>query len=96
MQFRVDSDAVAVAAAQTRACAEEVSTQVSAMMAHLNSLQSNWTGTASGSFAALAQQWRATQAQVEQALRQIGVQLDVASQTYAQAEAQSAALFAGA
>lgn len=95
MQFQVDSDAVALAANQTRACAEEVSAQVSAMMAHLNTLQETWTGAASGAFAALAAQWRATQATVEDNLRQIGMQLDSASQTYSQAETNAAALFAG-
>lgn len=94
MQFQVDSEAVALAANQTRACAEEVSGQVSAMMANLVNLQATWTGTASGAFEALAQQWRATQATVEDNLRQISLQLDTASQTYAQAEANAASLFA--
>ena len=96
MQFQADSDAVAAAGAQTRACAEEVSAQVSAMMANLTALQESWTGAASGAFAALAAQWRATQATVEDNLRQIGLQLDTASANYAEAESNAAALFAGA
>ncbi|MCI6585459.1 MAG: WXG100 family type VII secretion target [Mobiluncus porci] len=96
MQFQVDSEAVALAASQTRACAEAVSAQVSAMMANLVNLQSTWTGNASGAFESLAQQWRATQATVEDNLRQIGLQLDTASQTYAQAETTAASLFATA
>lgn len=94
MQFQVDSEAVALAATQTRACAEEVSGQVSAMMANLVNLQSTWTGAASGAFESLAQQWKATQSVVEENLRQIAMQLDLASQTYSQAESNATSLFA--
>lgn len=94
MQLQVDSEAVSVASSQTQACAEEVRNQVSAMMANLVNLQSTWTGTASAAFESLAQQWRATQTVVEDNLRQIGLQLAAASQTYAQAESQAASLFA--
>ena len=95
MQFQVDSDAVAAAGAQTRACAEEGSAQVSAMMANLNALQSVWTGAASGAFASLAAQWRATQATVEANLREIASALDAASANYVEAESSATALFAG-
>ena len=93
MRYQVDSDAVAVAAGQTRACAESISSQVAAMMGHLTGLQESWVGSASSAFASLAAQWRAT---IEDNLRQIGLQLDAASQTYSQAEQTSTALFAGA
>lgn len=96
MRYQVDSDAVAVAAGQTRACAESISSQVAAMMGHLTGLQESWVGSASSAFASLAAQWRATQATIEDNLRQIGLQLDAASHTYSQAEQTSTALFAGA
>ncbi|WP_371151496.1 WXG100 family type VII secretion target [Buchananella felis] len=95
MRFQVDSAEVAAAAARTRASMGSISAEVSAMMSHLTALQSSWTGSASAAFAAVAEEWRATQAVVESNLEMIGLQLDAAANTYSAAESQAAGMFGG-
>lgn len=92
-RFQVDSTEVARAAALTRASTAGIREEVGAMMAHLAALQSGWTGTAAAAFAGCAEQWRATQAQVESSLEQITQALDTASRTYAEAESSAQSLF---
>ena len=92
-RFQVDSAEVAQAAAVTRASTAAIRGEVSAMMGHLTQLQGTWTGSASAAFAGCAEQWRATQAQVDAALEQITLALDTASRTYAEAEAAAHGLF---
>lgn len=94
VRFQVDSAEVAQAAAQTRVATSAIRGEVAAMMAHLVQLQSGWTGEASVAFGTCADQWRATQAQVEASLEQITVALDAASRTYADAEVNAQGLFA--
>jgi 6 kDa early secretory antigenic target len=93
-RFQVDSAEVALAAAQTRTTTSTIRAEVTAMMNHLVQLQATWTGTASAAFGSCADQWRATQAQVEASLEQITLALDTASRTYADAEASAQGLFA--
>ena len=93
--FVVDPEQVAASAARVTATGERIRAEVGIMMADLLALQGSWGGVASANFADCAAQWRATQAQVETALDAIGVQLATAAGVYADAEAQSAALFTG-
>ena len=93
-RFQVDSAELGAAGAATRGCAERISGEVAAMMAHLNSLEGSWVGAASVAFGQCAAQWRATQAQVETSLLQISAALDGASGTYSDAETRAASLFA--
>ncbi|MPV38096.1 WXG100 family type VII secretion target [Georgenia subflava] len=93
-RFQVDSAEVALAAAQTRTTTSTIRAEVAAMMNHLLQLQASWTGTAAAAFGGCADQWRATQAQVESSLEQITLSLDAASRTYADAEASAQGLFA--
>ena len=92
--FAVDPAEVARCSTLVRASAETLRAEVQAMMAHISALEASWSGVASNQFSAVAAQWRATQVTVEQSLDEIGAQLSVAATTYADAEAQSSALFA--
>ncbi|HLT84023.1 MAG TPA: WXG100 family type VII secretion target [Phototrophicaceae bacterium] len=94
-RFEVDSGEVHAAAARARQSAAAVHAEVAGMMAQLLDLQSTWSGAAAESFAGVAQEWRATQQVVEQSLAQITEALDLAGQTYADAEASARGLFAG-
>lgn len=91
--FTVDTDAVLAVTSATRASAERIRSESSAMMSQLVQLQSSWSGSAAASFQACADQWRTAQAQVEQALAAISVALGNAASHYADAEQFSANLF---
>lgn len=93
--FMVDSESIASAALRVNASSDALRAEVSAMMAELMALNGTWAGAASSQFAECIAQWQAVQAQVEAALDTIASQLNTASSVYAEAEAQSAALFAG-
>ena len=93
-RFEVDSAEVHTAAARARESAAAVHAEVARMMTQLLDLQSTWSGAAAQSFAAVAQEWRATQQLVEQSLAQITEALDLAGQTYADAEVSAHGLFA--
>ncbi|GMA30357.1 WXG100 family type VII secretion target [Litorihabitans aurantiacus] len=91
--FRVDAEAVAGAARSTRTSGVTISAEVAAMMSHLTALESTWQGSAQAQFAALAQQWRATQAQVESSLDSIALALDNAARQYTDTETSTTRLF---
>lgn len=93
--YSVDSELVASSAARVAASSESIRAEVAALMADLINLQGTWAGSASAHFAECVSQWQATQTQVESALTAIGTQLNTAASVYAEAEAQSSALFAG-
>lgn len=93
MRFEVDSTEVEAAAARARASAGVIHVEVAGMMTQLLDLQSTWSGAAAQSFAAVAQEWRATQQVVEQSLAQITEALDLAGRTYAEAESSAHGLF---
>ncbi|HCX84286.1 MAG TPA: WXG100 family type VII secretion target [Micrococcales bacterium] len=93
-QYTVDAEAVAGAAAATRASGLAIATEVAAMMRHLATLEASWQGGAATQFGALAAQWRTTQAQVESSLDSIGVALDQAAAHYSDTEAATTRLFA--
>jgi len=94
MRYEVDSDRVAGASSKVAASASAISTEVAAMLLHLQDLQTVWRGGASTAFAGVLTQWQQAQQQVEQALTSIQGSLTAAANTYADAEAQAARLFA--
>lgn len=93
-RFEVDSVEVEAAAARARSSAGTIHAEVAGMMTQLLDLQSTWSGAAAESFAAVAEEWRATQQVVEQSLAQITEALDLAARTYADAETSAHGLFA--
>lgn len=93
--YAVDSNEVAAAASRLGAMSADIRAQVNALMSDLLALEGSWTGAAQVNFRACVDQWRATQVRVDSALDAIGVQMSTAAEVYAEAEARSAALFAG-
>lgn len=91
--FSVDSDAVLSATAGVRSTIDRLQAESNAMMSQLTQLQSSWTGAASTAFHSAAENWRATQRQVEEALAGISVALAAAGRQYAEAETATASLF---
>jgi WXG100 family type VII secretion target len=91
--FSVDSDAVLAATAGVRGTIERLQAESGAMMAQLTALQASWTGSASVAFHTVADQWRATQRQVEDTLAGISVPLAAAGRQYAEAEQATTSLF---
>lgn len=91
--FMVDSEQIAGAAARVAQSSHVIRSEVTALMAELVALQNTWGGAASSQFADCATQWQSVHTQVENALDNIGQQLSAASAVYADAEAQSMALF---
>ena len=84
--FTVNTERIAGSASDIAQISEEVETSVAAMMTRLTQLQSEWTGSASGSFQDLVTDWRATQRTVKESLDDIGRVLAEAGQTYASTE----------
>lgn len=94
-RYEVDSALVAQASAAAGASVTAIRSEVGALLGHLTDLQGAWQGTAAVAFADVVATWSATQQQVEAGLDQIQQALAGAAQTYADAEAQAARLFAG-
>mgnify|MGYP003452124821 CR=1 FL=1 len=92
-QYTVDAEAVATAARSTRTSGATISAEVAAMMTHLSTLESSWQGSTATQFAALSQQWRGTQAQVESNLDAIALALENAARQYTDTEASTTRLF---
>lgn len=93
--YTIDSAEVAAASARVSAISAEIRSRVGALMADLLALEGSWTGAAQAGFRACAEEWRATQARVEESLDSIGARMGEAARVYEDAEARSAALFAG-
>src|SRR5690606_22714742 len=94
-RFEVDSAEVGSAAARARHSAGVIHTEVAGMMAQLLDLQQTWSGAVAESFAAVAQQWRATPQVVEQSLAQITAALGLAARAYADAASSAQGLCPG-
>lgn len=92
-QFRVDAAAVATAAGATRASGAVIAAEVAAMMSHLTALEASWQGGAATQFAAVSQQWRLTQHQVEASLESIALALDGAARQYTETEQAATLMF---
>lgn len=84
--FTVNTESIAGSASDISRISEEVESSVSAMMTRLTQLQSEWTGSASGSFQELVTEWRATQRTVKESLDEISRVLREAGQTYSTTE----------
>ncbi len=84
--FSVSTESIATSSADVGRISEEVESTVAAMMSRLVALQSEWTGSASGSFQDLVTEWRATQRQVKDSLDDIARVLGEAGETYASTE----------
>ncbi|MBI0064756.1 WXG100 family type VII secretion target [Bifidobacterium polysaccharolyticum] len=95
-RFQVDSDQIQTASGAVSGSIGAIRDAVAGMYTNLGNLQSVWQGSAANQFATVAQQWRASQAQMEQALEGIQAALTQASALYADTEAQATRLFAGA
>ncbi|WP_030015803.1 WXG100 family type VII secretion target [Curtobacterium sp. S6] len=94
-QFVVDSEIIATKTSEARGFMERISSEVNALTASLQDLQSSWTGTASAQFQEVVASWRRTQSQVEESLGQINQALASAGMNYAETEAANASMFAG-
>ena len=94
--YAVDAEQVSAASAQACATASTIRTEVDTLMSQLLALQDSWTGGAQANFQATITQWQGIQAQTHDALDSISTQLQAVATTYADAEAHSSALFAGA
>ena len=84
--FTVNTERIAGSATDIAQICEEVESSVAAMMTRLTQLQSEWTGSASGSFQELVGEWRATQRTVKESLDDIARVLGEAGRTYASTE----------
>lgn len=93
-RYVVDSDAIDAARAAAHGTVGRIQADVAALHAQLQALQDSWSGGASTAFQAVAADWRATQQQVEESLRQITIALQTASQQYVDVESANMRLFA--
>ena len=84
--FTVNTESIAGSASDIGRISEEVESSVSQMMTRLTQLQSEWTGSASGSFQELISDWRGTQRQVKESLDDISRVLAEAGRTYSTTE----------
>lgn len=80
--FSVDTARIAAASGDIQRIAGSIESEVRAMMAKLNALQDCWRGSAAGNFAAVTQDWNATQERVRASLQQISTTLKVAADDY--------------
>lgn len=93
-RYVVDADAIHGAHIAVRGTASRVQSEVTAMHAQLQALQDSWSGQAAVAFQGVVQDWRATQARVEESLAAINEALAVAGRQYADVEAGNVRLFA--
>jgi WXG100 family type VII secretion target len=89
----VDSEAVAGAAAAITGTVGRLQGEASALQSQLDQLQGVWTGQAAQAFQTVVQQWRTTQANLEQVLAGIDHALRQAGDQYVQIELANARLF---
>lgn len=92
--YQVDSDAVLTATGTVRASGDRIQSEVAGMMGQLMNLQGSWSGQAATAFQGVIEQWRATQARVDDALASINQALTAAGQQYADTELANLRLFA--
>ena len=92
-RYHVDAAEVASASALASKSSDTIRGEVAAMVGHLTSLESSWQGGAASAFTGVLEQWRGTQAQVEQALDSLAVALSQAADQYQSAEDAASRLF---
>ncbi|RQP09074.1 MAG: WXG100 family type VII secretion target [Microbacteriaceae bacterium] len=91
--FQVDSEAVLAHAAAARQTVGRIQSEVAALHAQLEQLQSTWRGGAATAFQGVVAEWRTTQQRVEESLAAIGTALAQAGQQYAEIEQHNTRLF---
>lgn len=92
-RYTVDSEAVQSASSTIRSITEQLRADVNNLMSQIQSLQSQWTGQAASAFNAAAQDWRTTQARVEESITELNLALGQAGTHYADVEQQNAGMF---
>ena len=92
-QFSVDSEQVWVANSAIQSTITRINQEVDLLHGQLIGLQSSWTGLAANSFQELAQQWRTTEATVQEQLSSLGTALATAANHYAEIELANQRLF---
>lgn len=91
--YRVDSEQLALAVTSTQGSVERVRAESAGLTAGLTALEHSWDGAAAVSFQALVQQWRATQAAVEEQMVALAAALGAAGAAYDGAETDARRLF---
>lgn len=92
-QFSVDSEQVWVANSAIQSTITRINQEVDLLHGQLIGLQSSWTGLAANSFQELAQQWRTTEATVQEQLSSLGTALATAANHYSEIEFANQRLF---
>lgn len=92
-RYTVDSEAVQAASASIRGITEQLRADVANLMGQIQNLQSQWTGQAASAFTAAAQDWRTTQARVEESITELNLALSQAGSQYAEVEIQNTGMF---
>ena len=91
--FSVDSEQVLAANAAIQNTISRLSQESDTLHLQLQNLQSSWTGMAANSFQELALRWRATAAQVDAQLGELGNALSIAAAQYSEIEYANQRLF---
>ncbi|GAB3410257.1 hypothetical protein GCM10027515_30370 [Schumannella luteola] len=91
--YTVDSDQVLQTATAVRSAIERIRGDVDSLNSRVTELQRTWTGAASSSFAAATQDWHKAQTGVQNSLQQLSQALDVAGQSYEEAESATQRMF---
>lgn len=91
--FSVDSEQVMAANAAIQSTITRLSQESDTLHAQLQNLQTSWTGMAANSFQELASRWRATAAQVDAQLGELGSALSIAAAQYSEIEYSNQRLF---
>lgn len=93
-RFQVDSAAVLEATGQARATAARIASEAEGLHAQLGRLRDSWQGQAAEAFQGVVEQWRATQARLNDSLDSINRALEAAGSQYADVEQATARMFA--
>ena len=91
--FSVDSEQVMAANVAIQNTISRLTHESDNLHAQLQNLQSSWTGMAATSFQELAIRWRATAAQVDGQLGELGNALSIAAAQYSEIEYANQRLF---
>ncbi|TPW72868.1 WXG100 family type VII secretion target [Schumannella sp. 10F1B-5-1] len=94
-KYSVDSDEVLAAAASVSQAIDRIRTDVSTLNTRIQNLQGSWQGSASTQFQGAAQKWSLSQTSVQESLAALKSALDVAAQSYDEAESSATRMFAG-
>lgn len=93
-KFTVDSDLMSSAMSTAYTEIDAVQTHAAQLTSTLIALEASWQGQASVAFQQVVEQWRGTQAQVEQSIANINQALGSAATHYGNTEGDVIRLFA--